>query len=352
MAETFPTIDTLAALVRGDTLTETQAEALFAALLAGELDDAQIGALLALLQARRPTADELTGAARAMRAVVTRVPFTPKPGDALIDTCGTGGAPKTFNVSTAAAIVAAAAQPRGVDGPARVLVAKHGNRSRTGRGSAEVLAELGVNIDAGPETQATCLDACGVCFSFAIRHHPAMKHAAGPRRSLGFPTVFNVLGPLTNPAGAQRQVLGVYDPTLGPLVARVLASLGAEHAMVAHTDDGLDELSITAPATVWVVRDGNVREQRIDPAELGFAPASLDDVRASDVHDAARLIRAVFEGRPGPHRGMVVINAAAALVVAGAAANMPEGVSAASEAIDSSAAAHTLEKLATVSYDD
>ena len=197
-------------LVAGERLSEDEASTVFEALLSGELDEAQIGCILSLIQARGVTVDELVGAARAMRAHVTPVPFTPREGEVLIDTCGTGGAAKTFNVSTAAAIVAAASEPPPGSGIRRVVVAKHGNRSRTGRGSAEVLAGLGVNIEASPEVQARCLKEIGVCFSFAMRHHPAMRHAAGPRRSLGFPTLFNLLGPLTNPARAPRQLLGVY----------------------------------------------------------------------------------------------------------------------------------------------
>ncbi|MEL6796134.1 MAG: anthranilate phosphoribosyltransferase, partial [Planctomycetota bacterium] len=227
-------IDTL---IRGDRLGEGETEAIFARLMAGELDDAQIGALLALLQRGGPTVDEVVGGARVMRAKVERVPFEPTGDQRLIDTCGTGGAPKTFNVSTAAAIVAAAADER-------VRVAKHGNRSRTGRGSAEVLQELGVNVDASVETQAACLREIGVCFCFAIHHHPAMRHVIGPRKSLGVPTIFNVLGPLTNPAGAKRQLIGVYAPHLVDLVAGALARLGTDRAIVMHSREGLDEIGL------------------------------------------------------------------------------------------------------------
>ncbi len=220
-------------------LCEVDAETLFEAVLSGHLDQAQIAGVLSLLAARGPTTDEVVGAARAMRRHVTPVPAS-DPGS-LVDTCGTGGAPKTFNVSTAAAIVAAAAGAR---------VAKHGNRSRTGRGSAEVLQALGVNVDAPPGTQARCLDEAGVCFCFAIHHHPAMRHAAVVRRALKFPTIFNILGPLTNPAGATRQLIGVYDEALVPLVAAALARLGSVRAMVVHSRDGLDEVSITAPTVV------------------------------------------------------------------------------------------------------
>jgi anthranilate phosphoribosyltransferase len=334
---------TLESLVSGRTLDESASEAVFEALLSGHLDEAQVGALLALLQTRPPTVAELTGAARVMRAHVTPVPIAAGPGQVLIDTCGTGGAPKLFNVSTVAAIIAAAAG--GAPEAPRVLVAKHGNRSRTGRGSAEALAALGVDIDATPETQARCLARAGVCFCFAIHHHPAMRHAAGPRRSLGFRTIFNLLGPLTTPAGATRQVIGVYAEDLVMPVARTLAALGATRAIVAHGRDGLDELTTAAPTLLAHVEAGAVRTEVVDPTELGLARATHDQLRIEGLEPAARVLREILEGRPGPRRAIAAFNAAAALVVAGSAASLAEGLALAEAAIDSGAALRTLEAL-------
>lgn len=337
-------IPLLAQLMSGTILTEADAEALFEDLLSGRLDAAQIGALLGAMQARGVHIDELVGVARVMRRHVVPVPV---PKDAVvIDTCGTGGAPKTFNVSTAAAIVAAAA---GSKLSPRVVVAKHGNRSRTGRGSAEVLRELGVNIDAPPDLQSACLDACGVCFCFAIHHHPAMKHAAGPRRSLGTPTIFNLLGPLTNPAAARHQLLGVSASAHVDLVAAALAKLGCERAMVAHGHDGLDELTTCAATEIAVVDGSGIRRDRVEPGSLGLKLASHTELTAVDAVDSARIIREVFDGRRGPPRDIVVLNAAAALMVGGAAEVLGDGVRLAAEAIDSGGAQRTLARLAELS---
>ena len=348
MPESTGISDVLAALASGRTLDEATSESVFGQLLAGELDPAQIGALLSMLQARGVTADELTGAARVMRAGVQRVPYTPPGGTVVVDTCGTGGAPKTFNVSTAAAIVVAGCEP--TNGRIRrVVVAKHGNRSRTGRGSAEVLARLGVNIDAPPPVQAACLDRAGVCFCFAIHHHPAMRHAAPVRRLLGFNTIFNLLGPLTNPCGASRQLIGVYRPEFVGLVSEALRRLGAEHAIVAHADDGLDELSVTAPTTLGIVRDGRVTSDRVDPASLGFETATIESMRARDESHAAEMIRDILAGRPGPATDMVLLTAGAAMVVAGAADSIAEGITLARDAISSGRGAGALEELASAS---
>lgn len=344
--------DVLARLLRGETLSAEASDAAFDLLLGGGMDPAQIGSLLSLIEARGATVEELVGAARAMRRHVMRVPFPCGPArqgtdDPLIDTCGTGGAQKTFNVSTAAAIVAAAVEPE-PDGR-RVRVAKHGNRSRTGRGSAEVLAALGVNVDASPAVQARCLERVGVCFCFAIHHHPAMKHAAGARRALGFPTIFNLLGPLTNPAGARRQIIGVYEPAAVEKVARALAALGAERAMVVHGLDGLDEISTVGTTLIAHVQDGRVRTEHVEPGHFGLTRRHIDDLRAPDLESAVRTFRSVIDGEPGPAREMVELNAAAALVVAGLASSIEEGLRAASAAIDAGRAAATLEALARTS---
>lgn len=327
-------------------LSEAQAESFFCDLLGDRCDEAQIAGALALIQARGAAAAELAGAARAMRAHVERIPFSVSPGQVLLDTCGTGGAPKTFNISTAAALIAAAA---GRD--AGLRVAKHGNISRTGRGSAEILRSLGVNIEASPETQARCLEETGVCFCFAMRHHPAMRHAAGPRRSLGFPTIFNLLGPLTNPAGADHQLLGVYDQRFARPVAEALAALGAVRAMVVCGHDGLDEMTTTTPTLVCEVRGGAVTEHEIDAADHGVPRSTLDELRSADLDDATRVILAVLAGTEGPRLDIALWNAAAALVVGGVAEGMSHGLDLAREAVSSGAASRTLSALAAVSSD-
>lgn len=341
-------------LVSGQSMSADLAESVFEALLTGSLDEPQIGALLGLIQGRGVSVDELVGAARVMRRHVTPVPTEPdSAASPLIDTCGTGGAPKTFNISTAAAIVAAAASPHhagGGGGGARVRVAKHGNRSRSGRGSAEILAQLGVNVDASPEVQARCLEETGVCFCFAIHHHPAMRYAVGPRRSLGFPTIFNLLGPLTNPAGAPRQLIGVYNRDLAERLAHALTHLHTTRAMVVHGDDGMDELTTTSATTIYHVRDGKVTTERLTPESIGLEPCSLDDLTARDLDDAADVIRRVLDGEHGPRRGIVLLNAAAALVIAGAADDMAGGIELAGKAVDSGRAARTLDELARVSH--
>lgn len=326
-------------------LSEDQAHEAFSIIMEGQAHDAQVGALLSLIQQRGgPTVDELTGAARVMREHVTPVPVPEALTDKVIDTCGTGGTPKMFNVSTAAAIVAAGAG---------AVVAKHGNRSRTGRGSAEVLAALGVNVDAAPETQAACLEQAGVCFSFAIHHHPAMKHAMPARRALGFPTMFNLLGPLTNPAGARRQLLGVYAPGLTERLGRTLLNLGCEHALIVHGNDGLDEMTTTTTTQVTRVSDGTIETDMIDPEPLGFMQPTYDDLASitsrDTVEGAAELMRDVLSGRPSLARDITALNAAAALLVADMASDLEEGVRRATESLESGAARQVLDRLITVS---
>ncbi len=327
-------------LLAGETLSAEQTTAAFEAMMTGKVHHGEMGALLALLATRTPTPDEILGAARVMRAHVDAVPSSYNPDD-LVDTAGTGGAPKTFNVSTAAAILAAAAG---------VKVAKHGNRSRTGRGSAEVLKALGVNVDAPRDVQARCLNEVGVCFCFAIHHHPATKHVMPVRLALGFPTIFNLLGPLTNPAGARRQVMGVYEARFLKPISEALANLGAIRAMVVHSDDGLDELSISAPTQIMHVENGKVREDRISPSELGLTESPREAVQARDLDHAAELIRGVIDGSvTGPPRDMTLINTAATLLVAGLVDDMAAGVEQARIVIESGAADATLTKLASVS---
>jgi anthranilate phosphoribosyltransferase len=307
------------------TLTADESRQAFQMMMTGEASHAEMGALLALLALRVPTAEELVGAARVMREHVARVPTASDP-ETLVDTCGTGGAPKTFNVSTAAAVVAAAAGVR---------VAKHGNRSRTGRGSAEVLKLLGVNVDASLDSIARCLDEVGICFCFAIHHHPATRNVMPVRQALGVPTIFNLLGPLTNPAGAQRQVLGVYDARFLWPLARALFELGASRALVLHADDGLDELSISAPTQILHVTRQGVTSERVAPEQVGLARAPREAVLARDLEHAAQLVRTVVTGEErGPARDMTLLSAAAALLAAEQVDSLGAGVRVAAQAID------------------
>jgi len=332
-----PLAAALAELVRGRTLAESAAASAFEAIADGRASEPEIGALLALLATRVPTAEELAGAVRVMRSRVRSIP-TSVPAHEILDTAGTGGAPKRFNASTAAAIVAASLGAK---------VAKHGNRSRTGRGSAEVLAALGVNVDADPAAQARSIDRCGICFAFAIHHHPAAKHALAARRALPIPTIFNLVGPLVNPAGAMRQVVGVYHASLLRPMAEALVRLGSRRALVLHSDDGLDEVSISAPTRIFEVEQGRIREWSADPAAL--VPASADEApieAPASLEQAAALLRAVLRGEErGWARRMALANSAAALLAADRVRSLEEGVAAASGAIDFGDAWRTLEAL-------
>lgn len=356
--------EAIAVVQSGRSLGEGPTEAVFTDLLSGQLAEEDITALLAAIQGRRSvgadgdfagaTVEELVGAARVMRRHVTRVPFEAAAGEVVIDTCGTGGAAKTFNVSTAAAIVLAAARTDSrTAGVRRVVVAKHGNRSRTRRGSAEVLAALGVNVDATIEVQARCLRECGVCFCFAIHHHPAMRFAAGPRRAVAGPTIFNVLGPLTNPAGAMHQVIGVYERSLVDRVARALAGLGASGAMVVHGLDpegGMDELTVTAASVAGTARDGVVSVGKIDPVSLGLGVHPREPLIASSVERSAAMVRAAISKGADDGAGRIVrLNAAAGLVVCGASAGWREALEVAQEAVESGRALAVLGDLSRLS---
>ena len=323
-------------LLNGSSLPEEETAAAFEAIMTGQADSAEVGALLALMATRLPTVDELVGAARVMRTKVDRLETGIAPED-LLDTAGTGGAPKTFNVSTAAAIVAAASGAK---------VAKHGNRSRTGRGSAEVLEALGVNVDAPREVQLRSIDDANICFCFAIHHHPAAKYAMPVRKALGFPTIFNLLGPLTNPAGAGRQVMGVYRADFVQPVAEALSRLGSIRTLVMHSKDGLDEFSIGAPNMVAQVDRGKVTEYEVDPAELGLRHAEYTSLQARDLDHAVELVRDVLNGKErGPARDIVLLNAAAAIYAADKAPSIEEAIAVAAQSIDFGEATATLEKL-------
>ena len=331
---------TLKILLSGQSLTTPQTTAAFEAMMTGQCHHGEMGALLALLATRTPSTEEILGAAIVMRKHVDRIRSDCNPAE-IVDTAGTGGAPKTFNVSTAAAIIAAAAGS---------TVAKHGNRSRTGRGSAEVLRELGVNVDAPREVQAQCLQQAGVCFCFAIHHHPATRHVMPVRQALGFPTIFNLLGPLTNPAGALRQMMGVYNERFLEPIAEALAALGAIRAIVMHSEDGLDEISISAPTTIMHVENGRVRRETITPEQFGLTRSSLESVTARDLPHAAQMIREVLDGTDrGPARDMTLLNAAGAILVSDDGISFDQAFGSAIEAIDSGAARSTLEKLVRLS---
>lgn len=329
----------LANLAKQHRLSEREAERVFESVLSGGYDSAQIGALLALIAARGPTVDELVGAARVMRRNVKPVEPPTNTTATLVDTAGTGGAPKLFNISTAAAIVAAAAAP------GRIMIAKHGSKSRTSRGSAELAAAIGINLDASPQTQSKCLKDPGVCFTYAINHHPAMQHAAGPRKSLGFATIFNLLGPLTNPAGAKRQLLGAYDRQLAHALAHTLARLGAEHAMIVISHDGYDELTTTNTNEAHEVRNGRVETRIIDPQALGLPKRSPDQLAVNTIEEATDAITQSIAGIDQPRAEQVVLNAAATLYVGAAAETIEEGVKLAKQAIQSGAATQTLRRL-------
>lgn len=337
-------------LLAGRTLSAHQTAEAFEAMMTGQSHQTEIAAFLALLATRTPTADEILGAARVMRKHVDPVISRVSP-DHLVDTAGTGGAPKTFNVSTAATIIAAAALPASAGSRTQKAIAKHGNRSRTGRGSAEVLEKLGVNVNADRAVQARCLEDAGVCFCFAIHHHPATRHVMPVRKALGFATIFNLLGPLTNPAGARRQLMGVYDRRFLQPIAEALRDLGAIRAMVVHSNDGLDELSISASTNIFHVRDGTVTEEVISPRQFGLELASMDSVVARDLDHAACMIREVIEGtEQGAPRDMALLNAAATLMVADLAQSFEEGLEQARRAIDTGAAGSTLQQLAELSH--
>lgn len=328
------------ALISGRTLAREESVNAFESMMSGHAHHAEMGALLALLATRVPTVEELVGAASVMRAHVDRVESSVPP-DQLLDTAGTGGTAKLFNVSTAAALVAAGAGAK---------VAKHGNRSRTGRGSAEVLAALGVHVDASRAVQRRCLEEAGICFCFAVHHHPAARHAMPVRKALGIPTIFNLLGPLTNPAGARRQLVGVYGPQFVRPVAEALAQMGCATAIVVHGSDGLDEMSISAPTAVGLVEHGKVTESTLTPEDVGLQRAPQDALRVADLGGSVDLLRRLLSGAErGPARTMLVLNAAAAIRAAGLARDWAGAVRTAEGAIDSGGAARALEKLVKTS---
>jgi anthranilate phosphoribosyltransferase len=325
----------IAKLVEGAHPTGDEAYATLREVMMGEATSAQIAAFITALRIRGETAEVIAGATRAMREQFTRVAT---PVELVVDTCGTGGdGAQTFNISTAAALVAAGAG---------VVVAKHGNRRVSSQcGSADVLSELGVNIAIDAERMAQCLEQVGIAFLFAPALHPAMKHAIGPRREIGIRTIFNILGPLSNPAGAQHGVLGVYHRDLVAVMANALNALNAQRMFVVHGEDGLDEITTTGRTFVGEIHQGEVSLYELDPESLGLARAQPEALRGGTPAENAALLREILAGAAGPKRDIVVINAAAAILAAERASDWPAAIALAQEAIDSGAAAGKLEDL-------
>jgi len=332
-------LEAIAKVVRCENLSEDEAAAAFEVIMRGDATPSQIAGFVVALRMKGETVEELTGFARTARAVATRIQVE----GALLDTCGTGGdGLATFNISTLAAIVAAACGAR---------VAKHGNRAASSMcGSADVLEQLGVKIDLAPEGVARCIDEAGIGFLFAPVFHPSFRFAGVPRRELGMRTVFNVLGPLCNPAGAKYQALGVADGAMAAKMADVLQRLGVERAIVFHASDGMDELSVASPSTVIEI-DGRRKEYELDPVELGLSRAPVEAMRGGGPEENARLAREVLGGAKGPRRDVVLLNAAAALRAAGLAEEWKDGLGLAAEAIDSGRAGEVLLRWATISQE-
>lgn len=332
-------------LIAGEDLSPAQAGAALADVLEGAATSAQIAAFVVALRIKGETVAEMSGLVQAMLQAAERVPLPP--GLVAVDTCGTGGARSrrtaAFNVSTIASFVIAGGG---------AAVCKHGNRAASSTsGSADLLEALGMVIDLGPEGVARCVTEAGMGFCFAPRFHPSMRHAGPTRRELGVPTVFNFLGPLANPAGVRRQVVGVSDPGMAEKMIGVLEAKGADRALVVYGHDGLDELTTTTTSTLLELRDGTVRASTVEPSDLGISRADASSIRGGDAQLNRDLARRVLDGEQGPHRDVVLLNAAAGLVAAGVADDLEEGYEAASASVDDGAAARVLERAVAVSRD-
>jgi anthranilate phosphoribosyltransferase len=322
------------AVCAGDHLTTDHAAAVLAEIMEGRTSEVQTAAFLIAMRAKGETVPELVGLARTMRSLASDVPGG---SDDLVDTAGTGGGPSTFNISTTAALVAAAAG---------CAIAKHGNRSNTSRsGSADLLEALGVEIGLSPEQVARCIDEVGFGFMFAPRHHEAMANVIPVRKELGVRTIFNFLGPLTNPAGASRQLVGVADRRYQETMAEALLGLGAKAALVVNAEDGLDELSISTRTRVIEVRESGTEEWFVEPGQFGLGEASIEEIAGGEPKENAAVTRSVLEGTVGPARDVVALNAGAAIYVGGEAEDLGPGVERARDAIDSGAASRLLEQL-------
>ncbi|MFQ5957164.1 MAG: anthranilate phosphoribosyltransferase [Candidatus Brocadiales bacterium] len=334
--------ESIAKLVEGINLSEAETAASMEDIMSGRASPAQIASFLTALKMKGETVEELTGLASVMRAKATPLDIS----DVVVDTCGTGGDRKgTFNISTAVALVVAGTG---------LKVAKHGNKSSTGHsGSADVLRLLGVNIEAGPNTVVRCIKEANIGFLFAPLFHSSMRFASEPRRELGFRTAFNILGPLTNPAGNSRQLIGVYSEDLTDTLAQVLRNLGAEYALVVHGLDGLDEITTSDRTKITELKAGDIiRGYYIQPEEFGIERSRPEDLAARDPEESAQTIREVLDGDKGPKRDVVLLNAAAAIMVGGVAKDMQEGLRQAAQSIDSGRAKDSLQKLTEVSWKD
>ena len=322
----------IAKVIENTDLTQEEMNSVMRLIMTGEATESQIGGFLVGLRMKGETVDEISGAAEVMRELASHVDVET---ELLVDTCGTGGSgiPK-FNISTASAFVTAAAGAR---------VAKHGNRSATSKsGSADLLEAAGAEIMLNPDQVARCIDTIGVGFMFAVSHHSAMKHAIGPRREMVVRTIFNMLGPLTNPARSRRQVMGVYDGSLVRTAAEVLGQLGSEHVMVVHSEDGLDEISIATPTHVAEMKDGVINEYNLTPEDFGMTRSSLDALKVSDVEESLQLVRSALDGSNEVASNIVALNAGAAIYVAGQALTVEAGVEMARDAMASGLASEKM----------
>jgi anthranilate phosphoribosyltransferase len=330
--------DAIVKVAGGRDLGEAEAAQAMEELMTGEATPGQVGAFLTALRIKGESVDEIVGMARIMREKSLRV----SAGDGLLDTCGTGGdGLGTFNVSTTAALVCAGAGVR---------VAKHGNRAATSQsGSADVLEALGAYLELSPQQVQACIDKAGFGFMFAQAFHPAMRFVAPVRREIGVRTIFNFLGPLTNPAGAQHQLLGVGDPTIAPKLVEALGRLGTRRALVVYSEEGLDEVSLSAPTQVHELHDGRIDAYKIEPQDAGLASTTLAQLRGGTAQENAERLRAIFGGAQGPDRDFVLINAGAALLAADRASDLKAGVQLAAQAIDSGAATRALDEFVAVS---
>jgi anthranilate phosphoribosyltransferase len=324
--------EAIARVIGGQDLARDEMLAVMRAIMTGEATPAQIGGFLVGLRIKGETIDEVVAAATVMRELASKVDVSV---EGLVDTCGTGGSGSNkFNVSTASAFVAAAAGVR---------VAKHGNRGASSKsGSADVLEAAGADIMLSPDQVARCIETTGVGFLFALNHHSAMKHAIGPRREMIVRTIFNVLGPLTNPAGAKRQLIGVYDREWIRPIAEVLKTLGSEHVMVVHSEDGLDEISISAPTWVAELKDGEISEYKIEPADFGMQTVALEDLVIENADESLTLVRRALSGDSVGATDIVALNAGAAIYVAGQAHSLKAGVDMAQDAIGSGLASEKM----------
>jgi len=331
--------ESIAKVVEGVNLSESEMTSTMNEIMEGGATEAQIGSFMTALRMKGETVDEVTGAARSMRQKATRIDAR---AQVIVDTCGTGGdGMNTFNISTTAAFVVAAAG---------ITVAQHGNRAVSSAcGSADVLEALGVNISAGVEIVEECVQQLGIGFLFAPKLHGAMKYAIGPRREIGIRTIFNMLGPLTNPAGANAQLIGVYDAKLTEMFAGVLKNLGARRAFVVHGSDGLDEATVTGPTRVSQLKDGLISTYNIDPMDFFGRTFSLEDIAGGDASANARITRDVLTGKEGACRSIVLLNAALAIMAGEKAGTIPEGLAVAADCIDSGKAAKKLQELIELS---